>query len=124
MDAEDRWAWLARGRQDLADVHRAMLDAVTAAEGGIAHAQLGASAAIRTAETIRGLATALSESSRAAREIARVAQQQEGAIEQVLKAMNEIAHATDDTLASTREVDREARALNELATFLRAATKS
>ncbi|WP_242345414.1 methyl-accepting chemotaxis protein [Anaeromyxobacter terrae] len=121
--AETRSA-AAHARQTLSDVHRAMLDAVSAAEGGIAHAQLGAATATRTAETIRGLATALSESSRAAREIARVAQQQEGAIEQVLKAMNEIAHSTDDTLASTREVDREARALNELATFLRAATKA
>jgi methyl-accepting chemotaxis protein len=42
----------------------------------------------------------------------------------VLKSMTEIAHATDETAASTREVDREARALNELATFLRTATKT
>jgi methyl-accepting chemotaxis protein len=121
--AETRSA-AAQVRQILTDVHREMLAAMSAAEGGIERAQLGAMAATRTGETIRGLATALSESARAAREIARVAQQQEGAIEQVLKSMSEIAHATDETLASTREVDREARALNELATFLRTATKA
>jgi len=121
--AETRTA-AAQVRQILTDVHRAMLGAMSAAEEGIARAQLGAKTANRTGETIRGLATALSESARAAREIARVAQQQEGAIEQVLKSMNEIAHATDETLASTHEVDREARALNELATLLKAATKA
>ena len=37
--------------------------------------------------------------------------------------MNEISHATEETVASTHEVAREARALNELASFLKNATK-
>ena len=53
-----------------------------------------------------------------------MAQQQESAIEQVLKAMNEIGHATEETVASTQEVAREARALNDLASTLRAATRA
>jgi methyl-accepting chemotaxis protein len=75
------------------------------------------------AETIRSLAIAIRGSSRAAREIARVAQQQESEIEQVLKSLNEIHHATEDTVASTQSVADEARTLTELATTLRTATR-
>jgi methyl-accepting chemotaxis protein len=114
----------ARAKGILTDLHRAMLSAMGAAEAGIAKAQDGARTAKETGDTLRTLAEALRESSRAAREIARVAQQQEGAIEGVLKAMNELSHATEGTVASTREVAREARALNELASFLETATRS
>lgn len=75
------------------------------------------------AETIRSLAGALRSSSRAAREIARVAQQQESGIEQALMALNEIHHATEDTVASTHSVAAEAQSLNELASALRSATR-
>jgi len=34
-------------------------------------------------------------------------------------AMNEIAHATEGTAVTTRNVEREARSLNELAASLR-----
>jgi methyl-accepting chemotaxis protein len=37
--------------------------------------------------------------------------------------MNEIAHATEGTVASTRHVAQEARSLDELATSLRTAVK-
>jgi methyl-accepting chemotaxis protein len=107
-----------------AEVHRAMLAAVEAAEGGIARAETGARTAGETGDAIRALSTALRDSARAAREIAHVAQQQEGAIERVLKAMNELSHATEGTVASTHEVAREARSLNELASFLKSATTS
>ncbi|HTN53150.1 MAG TPA: methyl-accepting chemotaxis protein, partial [Anaeromyxobacter sp.] len=60
---------------------------------------------------------------RAAKEIARVAQQQESGFEQVLKAMTEIAHATEETVASTEAVGQEARSLNDLAASLQAAVK-
>jgi methyl-accepting chemotaxis protein len=120
--AETRSA-AARAKHILTEVHRAMLSAMSAAEGGIEKAQQGATTAKETGDTLRTLAGALRESSRAAREIARVAQQQEGSIEQVLKAMNELSHATEGTVASTHEVAREARSLNELASFLKTATK-
>jgi methyl-accepting chemotaxis protein len=83
----------------------------------------GARVAARTSETMRGLAVSLRESARAAREIARVAQEQEGDIEQVLKAMNEIAHATEGTVVATRHVEREAASLNALAASLQDAVK-
>ncbi|HYG69640.1 MAG TPA: hypothetical protein VD838_18340, partial [Anaeromyxobacteraceae bacterium] len=47
---------------------------------------------------------------------------QESGIELALKALNEIHHATEDTVASTQSVAEEARSLTELASSLRAAT--
>lgn len=108
----------------LADVQRAMLAAMGAAESGGARAQAGARAVAKTGDIIHGLAAVLGESSRAARDIAQVAQQQEGAIEQVLKAMNAIAHATEETVVAADMVSREAKSLNELASSLNQAVKA
>jgi len=105
----------------LAEVHKAMLAAMTAAEVGIRRAEQGASVASGTGETIRRLATALRESSQAAQEIATVAQQQDHGIDQVLKAMNEIYLATQETMSSTQAVATEAKALNDLAQGLKRA---
>jgi methyl-accepting chemotaxis protein len=98
--------------------------AARAAEAGGAHAGAAVRVAAQSGEIVRGLAVSLRESARAAKELARVAQEQEGDIEQVLKDMNEIAHATAGTEASTRLVEREARALNGVAAELREAVKS
>jgi methyl-accepting chemotaxis protein len=103
----------------LAEVHRAMLAALTAAEIGVRRAEQGAQVAAGTGEAIRRLAAALRESSEAAREIATVAQQQDRGIDQVLQAMNEIYQAAQETMASTHQVAGEARALNELAVGLK-----
>ncbi len=105
----------------LSDVHKAMLSAMTAAEVGIRRAEQGAQVASGTGETIRRLATALRESSGAAKEIAMVAQQQDHGIDQVLKAMNEIYLATQETMSSTQAVATEAKALNDLASGLKRA---
>lgn len=103
----------------LADVEEVKGAAMRAAQAGGERAGASARVANRTTETIRELAVSLRDSSRAAREIARVAQQQEGDIEQVLKAMNEIALATAGTVLSTQHVENEARSLNDLAASLR-----
>ena len=107
----------------LSDVHKAMLSAMTAAELGIRRAEHGAEVSAGTGETIRKLATALQESSQAAREIATVAQQQDHGIDQVLKAMNEIYLATQETMSSTQAVATEAKALNDLASGLKRAVE-
>jgi methyl-accepting chemotaxis protein len=109
-------------KENLAEMHKAMLSALAAAEVGGQRAEAGAQVASRTGETIRNLASALRDAARAARDIARVAQQQENGIEQVLKAMNEIYLATEDTVASTHQVAREAKSLNQLASNLRTST--
>jgi len=103
----------------LGEVHGAMLAAMTAAESGARSAEQGAVVARGTGETIRRLATALQDSSRAAREIAAVAQQQDRGIDQVLAALNEIYLATQETMASTHRVAREAKVLDDLAAGLR-----
>jgi methyl-accepting chemotaxis protein len=108
----------------LAEVHKAMVAAMTAAEVGIRRAEQGASVASGTGETIRRLATALRDSSQAAKEIATVAQQQDHGIDQVLKAMNEIYLATQETMSSTRAVATEAKALNDLASGLKRAVEA
>ncbi len=108
----------------LSDVHKAMLAAMTAAEVGIRRAEQGASVASSTGETIRRLATALRDSSQAAKEIATVAQQQDHGIDQVLKAMNEIYLATQETMSSTQAVATEAKALNDLASGLKRAVEA
>jgi len=108
----------------LAAAQRTMGGAVEVARAGEAHAASGAQTATRTAETVQGLAAALRAAAKAGRDIARVAQQQESGIEQALKAMNQISHATEGTMASTQEVAKEARSLNDLATTLRQAVKA
>jgi methyl-accepting chemotaxis protein len=108
----------------LTDVHKAMLAAMTAAEVGIRRAEQGATVASSTGETIRRLATALRDSSQAAKEIATVAQQQDHGIDQVLKAMNEIYLATQETMSSTKAVATEAKALNDLASGLKRAVEA
>jgi methyl-accepting chemotaxis protein len=103
----------------LGEVHKAMVGAMTAVESGVRRAEQGAQVVAATGVSIRRLATALGDSSVAAREIAVVAQQQDHGIDQVLEAMNEIYLATQATMASTQQVASEAKALNDLAGSLR-----
>ena len=121
--AEDAKKAAAQVKAVLSEVHKAMLAAMTAAEVGIRRAEQGATVASGTGDTIRRLATALGDSSEAAREIATVAQQQDHGIEQVLKAMNEIYLATQETMTSTQNVAGEAKALNDLASELKQAVE-
>ncbi len=119
--AEDAKRAAAQVKGILSEVHKAMLAAMTAAEVGIRRAEQGATVASGTGDTIRRLATALRDSSEAAREIATVAQQQDHGIDQVLKAMNEIYLATQETMSNIQSVATEARALNDMATGLKRA---
>ncbi len=122
--AEDAKRAAAQVKGILSEVHKAMLSAMTAAEVGIRRAEQGAQVASGTGETIRHLATALRDSSQAAKEIATVAQQQDHGIDQVLKAMNEIYLATQETMSSTQAVATEAKALNDLASGLKRAVET
>ena len=122
--AEEAKKAAAQVKGILSEVHKAMLSAMTAAEVGVRRAEQGASVASGTGATIRRLATALRDSSQAAKEIATVAQQQDHGIDQVLKAMNEIYLATQETMSSTQAVATEAKALNDLASGLKRAVES
>jgi methyl-accepting chemotaxis protein len=120
--AEESKRSASQVKENLAEMHKAMLSAMAAAEVGGQRAEAGAQVAARTSDTIRNLANALRDAARAARDIARVAQQQENGIDQVLKAMNEIYLATEDTVASTHQVAQEAKSLNQLASHLKSST--
>jgi methyl-accepting chemotaxis protein len=122
--AEEAKKASAQVKAILAEVHKTMLSAMTAAEVGVRRAEQGATVASGTGATIRRLADALRDSSQAAKEIATVAQQQDHGIEQVLKAMNEIYLATQETMSSTLAVATEAKALNDLASGLKRAVES
>ena len=108
----------------LAAAGRAMASAVEVARGGVARAAAGAETAARTVEAVHELAGALTAAARGAREIARVAQQQEGGIEEAQRTVAAIALDTEEVGAAVREVEKEARGLTELATALRRAVKA
>lgn len=108
----------------LAAAQRTMGGALELARAGAARAEAGALQAGETPRVVQAFEAALGESARAAREIARVAQQQEQGVEVALRAMAQISHATEGATASTLEVAKEARALNDLATALRQAVKA
>lgn len=106
------------------DVIGLALRSERAGEEGLRQAEAADAGPSGLAEEVRGLSATLRDSARAAREIARVAQQQEGGIELALKAMNQIALATEETVTSTQHVAREARELEAMAASLRAATRA
>src|SRR5512137_118278 len=121
--AAEARALAERGTALLGGVRGAMQGAVEAAEAGSVRAGEGAMVIEGAAGTMRDLAQALSDSARAAREIARVAQEQDAGIEQAMKAMNAIYLAAEQTAASTAHVAGEARSLDELAARLRKAAR-
>jgi methyl-accepting chemotaxis protein len=122
--AEDAKRASSQVKGILSEIHKAMLSAMSAAEVGIRRAEQGAQVASGTGETIRRLATALRDASQGAKEIATVAQQQDHGIDQVLRAMNEIYLATQETVSSTHAVATEAKALNDLASGLKRAVEA
>ena len=114
----------ARLAEALSAAQRTMGGAVELARAGVVRAGAVAQKAGETAQVVQDLAAALTAVAQAAREIARVAQQQERGVDDARRAIAGIDHATEGAMASTQEVAKEARALNELATALREAVKS
>ncbi len=121
--AEDTKKAAAQVKGILGEMHKAMVATMAAVQSGVRRAEQGAQVASRTGENIKQLATALGDSSRAAKEIATVAQQQDHGIDQVLKAMNEIYLATEETMVSTQRVAYEAKVLNDVAHRLDASVR-
>jgi methyl-accepting chemotaxis protein len=110
----------AQVRGILGEVQRATQAAVMAAEQGVKVSEAGAGVAIRAGEAIRLLAENVGESAQAAQQIVASAQQQVGGMDQVALAMHNIQQASTQTMASTRQVERAAKDLNELARRLQA----
>jgi methyl-accepting chemotaxis protein len=103
----------------IAEVTEAMESAMQAAVSGSKRAASSAQVIQKTGPKIQNLGVALRDSSSAAAHIAEMAQQQGGAFDQVLKAMNEICLATESNVTATQAVAEEARTLEALAASLR-----
>lgn len=97
------------------EAQRATVAAAAAAQVASQRASRGAQVALESNEAIQRLAAALGDSSRAGKQIATVAQEQDHGIDQVLKAVNEVYQAAQETMSSTHDVAAQARSLSVVA---------
>jgi methyl-accepting chemotaxis protein len=99
----------------LSDIQKATNMTVMATEEGTKGVEEGVTLSARTGEVIQQLGSALTESAQAAVQMVAGGQQQTSGIEQIGLAMGNINQATVQGLASTRQAEKAARDLNELA---------
>jgi CHASE3 domain sensor protein len=104
----------------LQEIQRATQAAVMAAEQAVKTSEAGVGVAGRAGEAIRVLAEGLAESAQAAQQILASAQQQAAGMDQIAVAMQNIQQASTQNMASTRQTERAAQDLNELARRLTA----
>ena len=104
----------------LNEIQRATQSAVMAAEQGVKTSDTGVVLAVRSGESIRVLAENLTESAQAAQQILASIQQQVAGTDQIALAMRNIQQASAQNMASTKQVERAAQDLNELARRLKA----
>jgi len=109
----------AQVRGILNEIQRATQAAVLAAEQGVKASEDAEAVANRAGDAIRVLADGLNESAQAAQQIVASVQQGVVGIDQVSLAMQNIQQASSQNMASTRQVERAAADLNELARGLR-----
>ena len=105
----------AQVRTILNEIQRATQAAVMAAEQGVRASEAGVGLAAKAGETIRLLNDSLTESAQAAQQILVSAQQQAAGMDQVALAMQNIHQSSSQNMVSTRQVERAAQDLNELA---------
>jgi methyl-accepting chemotaxis protein len=99
----------------LADILEATQKTGLATEEGAVRVELGVASATRMGESIHELSQIITESTQAAAQMVVGGQQQTSGIEQIALAMSNINQATLQSLDSTRQTEKAARDLNELA---------
>jgi hypothetical protein len=104
----------------LSEIQKATQSAVMAAEQGVKTSEAGVGLAARSGESIRLLSESLAESAQAAQQIVASAEQQSAGMDQAALAMRNIQQASAQNMASTRQVERAAQDLRELARRLQA----
>ncbi len=104
----------------LSEIQKATQSAVMAAEQGVNTSEAGVGLASRSGESIRLLSESLAESAQAAQQIGASAEQQSAGMDQAALAMRNIQQASAQNMASTRQVERAAHDLRELASRLQA----
>ena len=102
-------------RAILSDIQRATNATVMATEEGTKRVEEGVQLAAQTGKAIDQLSEVIDESARAAMQMVAGGQQQASGVEQIALAMQNIHQATVQSLASTRQTEKTAQDLNELA---------
>lgn len=103
----------------LDDIQKATNTVVMVTEEGTKGVDSGMLLANQAGETIRTLATAISESAEAAQQIVVSAQQQAAGMDQIATAMSNINQSTSQALASTKQTEKAVEHLSELGTSLK-----
>lgn len=114
----------AQVRQILGDIQKATNTAVIAAENGTKSVSAATLVVHEAGDTIRMLTETISEASQVAGQIAASATQQVTGMSQIHLAMKNINQVTHQNLASTRQSERAAQDLNELAVRLKSLLSS
>jgi methyl-accepting chemotaxis protein len=99
----------------LSEIQKATNTTVMATEEGTKGVEKGVQLAAQAREAIEQLAAVITESAQIATQVVLAGQQQLTGIEQISQAMQNINQVTVQSLASTRQVEKSAQNLNELA---------
>jgi len=102
----------------LSEIQKATNATVMATEEGTKRVDMGVGLASQARQTIEQLSGVINESAQAAAQMVAGGRQQVSGIEQIALAMRNINQATVQSLASTRQAEKSAQSLNELARSL------
>jgi len=102
----------------LSEIQRATNATVMATEEGTKRVDVGVGLAAQTRKALEQLSGVINESAQAATQMMAGGRQQVSGIEQIALAMRNINQATVQSLASTRQAEKSAQSLNELAQSL------
>ncbi len=105
----------ARVRDILNEIQQATNTAVMVTEEGSKGADTGVTLVERAGEAIRELSATIEDAAQAAIQIAGSTRQQTNGMDQLATAMSAIKQATTQTAASTRQAERSAQDLNDMA---------
>ena len=108
----------AQVKQILLDIQNGINATVMATEEGTKVVDQGLALAAKTGEVIEHLADAIEEASQVAIQMRAGGQQQATGVEQIALAMQNINQSTAQSLTSTRQVEKAAQDLNDLASTL------
>jgi methyl-accepting chemotaxis protein len=104
----------AQVRSILNDIQKATSAAVLATEQGSKTVEEGVRQSAQSGESIRALATSITEAAQAATQIAASSQQQLIGMEQVIAAMNSIKLASEQNVSGTKQTENAAHNIHEL----------
>ena len=99
----------------LSEIQKATNSTVMATEEGVKGVDRGVQLSMQSRESIEQLAAVINESAQVAAQVVASGQQQQTGIDQISLAMQNINQVTMQSLASTRQTEKSAQGLNELA---------